>query len=123
MEYTPHGFCISWDPLLLWSTILANFGIFIAYFGIPFYLLTGLNRLVSIPPGTIIRFAAFILFCGISHLLEIIAIWKPIYWLLAFELWITALVSLTTLFLLKRDFQWIENETLKELQDIVNKYD
>jgi len=35
---TPHGFCLLWDPRLIWAFALSDAGIALAYFTIPLAL-------------------------------------------------------------------------------------
>jgi len=100
-EFTPHGFCLAWEPQLLWLTVIAHAGTALAYFGIPLMLLAAsITRVLVIPRWLLAMFAAFILACGVSHMLEILVLWYPYYWTLAIEVSATALISLTTLYLL-----------------------
>jgi hypothetical protein len=48
----------------------------------------------------LIMFSAFIFLCGIGHLLDIVTLWFPIYWISAIEDVATALISLATFLLL-----------------------
>ena len=36
--FTPHGFCLLWDPTLIWTYAVSDIGIGIAYFTIPLAL-------------------------------------------------------------------------------------
>jgi two-component system, NtrC family, sensor kinase len=47
-------------------------------------------------------FAIFIVACGTTHLMEIVTIWRPVYWLSGIVKAITALASLPTAVLLVR---------------------
>jgi hypothetical protein len=96
--FTPHGFCLAWEPALLWLTVLGDFGTAIAYFGIPLVLLT--SRRVVLTGWLGIMFAGFIFLCGTGHLLQVLAIWRPVYWWIASESVLTGFVSLATLYYL-----------------------
>jgi hypothetical protein len=63
-------------------------------------LAASITRVLVIPRWLLAMFAVFILACGVSHLLEILVLWYPYYWLLAIEVSATALISLTVLYLL-----------------------
>jgi hypothetical protein len=100
-EFTPHGFCLAWDPPLLWLTVIAHAATAFAYFGIPFMLLASIRRIGQIVPWwLLVFFAAFIFLCGLSHVFEIMVLWVPAYWPLALEVTATGIVSLATLYLL-----------------------
>jgi hypothetical protein len=100
MEFTPHGFCLAWDPPLLWLTLLGHAMTAFAYFGIPFMLLAAVRRIFAVPAWLLGLFAAFIFLCGLSHVLEIVVLFIPVYWALTIEVMATAGVSLTTLYFL-----------------------
>ena len=62
---TPHGFCLLWEPWLIWTHALSNAAIGAAYFSIPPVLVRFIRRrrdLVFKPVFGL--FAAFILLCG-----------------------------------------------------------
>ena len=33
--FLPHGYCLAWDPLLLWTMVTAHTVIWLSYFSIP----------------------------------------------------------------------------------------
>lgn len=101
MEFTPHGFCLAWEPGLLWLTVMAHALVAFAYFGIPVMLVGAVPRLRAIVPDwLLLLFAVFIFLCGLSHILEILVLWVPAYWTLADEVLATAVASLATLYFL-----------------------
>jgi two-component system, NtrC family, sensor kinase len=106
-QFTPHGFCLAWQPGLLWITVIAHAMTAYAYFGIPFMLALSMKSLAVIPHWLLALFGVFILLCGVSHVLEILAIWIPDYWWIAIEVGLTGLVSLLTLFLLPAGIEQI----------------
>ena len=94
---TPHGFCLLWDPTLIWTYAISDVGIGLAYFSIPLALIVFVRR----RPEIVFRplfwlFATFILLCGLSHWLDVLTLWVPAYGLEAFVKAATALVSLVT---------------------------
>jgi diguanylate cyclase (GGDEF)-like protein/PAS domain S-box-containing protein len=95
--YTPHGFCLSWQPGLLWLTAGSNVLIAAAYFSIPAaFSVFLLRRRDLLHTPLIVLFAAFILACGITHLLDAVTLWLPFYWLSAGANVVTALLSVAT---------------------------
>ena len=94
----PHGHCYLWQPGTLWLNAGSDGLIAAAYFAIPFSLYSLVTRRVTdIPfPGIILMFAAFILLCGSTHLMEIWTIWNPAYRLGGALKLLTAIVSLAT---------------------------
>ncbi|MDP3088101.1 MAG: PAS domain S-box protein [Methylotenera sp.] len=93
----PHGFCISWTPSLLWTYVISDAFIMLAYYSIPITLAYFIWRRKDLEFRWIfILFGAFILACGTTHLLGIITLWYPIYWLDAGMKGITAFISVST---------------------------
>ena len=77
---TPHGFCLLWEPWLIWTHALSNIAIGLAYFSIPVVLLRFMRRrqdLVFKPVFGL--FAAFILLCGAGHWADLLTLWYPLY--------------------------------------------
>jgi PAS domain S-box-containing protein len=94
---TPHGFCLLWQPWLIWSFVIGDAGTGLAYFAIPLALARFVRRrrdLVFKP--VFLLFAAFILLCGATHWLELLTIWVPAYGLEAVSKLLTAAVSIAT---------------------------
>ncbi len=89
------------EPWWGWIHIVSDLFIFGAYFAIPVILLTIARQRRDIPfPRIIYLFAAFILACGSTHLLEAIIFYWPIYRFSAILQVITAVVSVATVFTL-----------------------
>jgi hypothetical protein len=104
-EWVPHGHCYMWTPDILWANVIGDFGTFLAYVLIPLALL----RIVrNIDPNIlkpfrwlIYMFAGFIFACGLSHLIDVIAVWSPnVYRVMGFERLLMAAISLTTAYAL-----------------------
>jgi PAS domain S-box-containing protein len=94
---TPHGFCLLWEPGLIWSTAVSDVGIGLAYFTIPIALAVFAQRrrdLVFRPVFWL--FAAFIMLCGATHWIDVLTLWVPAYWLEALVKAVTAAVSIVT---------------------------
>lgn len=95
--FMPHGFCLLWQPELLWMLIISDAIIAAAYFSIPFTLIHFIRRQENLKfHGVFVMFSLFIFACGTGHLIEIANIWTPLYWLSAYVKAFTALVSLAT---------------------------
>lgn len=99
--FMPHGYCLRWDGPLLFVFIIGNLGIAIAYFIIPTALRHFVGKRKDLPYPHMFRlFAAFILSCGVTHLIKVWTLYYPAYWVEAVvDLW-TAGVSMITAFLL-----------------------
>ena len=97
----PHGFCINWTPALLWLYVISDALIVLAYYSIPITLVYFVwHRKDLAFSKMFVMFGAFILACGTTHLLGIITLWHPIYWIDASMKAFTALISVVTAFVL-----------------------
>lgn len=93
----PHGTCLLWDKKILTLHVLSDSVISIAYFCIPVLLIYIFRmRRDLIPPPILFLFAAFILFCGTTHLMDIWILWHPDYVTQGVLKALTALSSLST---------------------------
>jgi PAS domain S-box-containing protein len=96
-DFTPHGFCLAWDPGLIWLQAGSDLLITAAYYSIPAALLVFLRRRKDLAFRPVFAlFAAFILACGTTHLLSVITLWQPVYWLDGAIKAITAALSVAT---------------------------
>ncbi|MFP4006563.1 MAG: response regulator [Spirulinaceae cyanobacterium] len=95
--YIPHSHCYLWQTPLVTLHLVSDALTAIAYFSIPAMLLYFVKKCKDTPFSKVfILFSAFIICCGISHLLGIWTLWHPDYWLSGIEKAITALVSCYT---------------------------
>ncbi|MDY7022113.1 MAG: ATP-binding protein, partial [Cyanobacteriota bacterium] len=96
-SYMPHGYCYLWQTPLVGLHLVSNALIAIAYFSIPAMLIYFVRKRSDLPfSGVFVLFGAFIVFCGIGHLLDIWTLWYPDYWISGIERALTALVSCYT---------------------------
>ncbi|MFL5254088.1 MAG: two-component system sensor histidine kinase NtrB [Rhodopila sp.] len=94
---TPHGFCLLWEPGLIWTYAVSDAGIAVAYFTIPPALAAFARRRRDLVFRPIFwLFAAFILLCGSTHLLDVVTLWVPAYGLQAIAKAATAAISIAT---------------------------
>ena len=101
--FMPHGHCYLWKPGVLWLHIMSDAWIALAYYSIPFTLVYFIRKRRDVPFNWMfLCFAAFIIACGTTHLMEIWVIWHPTYWLSGTIKALTALVSVPTAILLVR---------------------
>jgi len=99
--FSPHGFCLLWEPGLIWLHAASDVLIALAYFSIPLAIVTFLRERRDFEYRWVgWLFAAFILACGTSHVLAVVTLWQPYYWLEGAVKAITALVSIATAVLL-----------------------
>jgi PAS domain S-box-containing protein len=78
--FSPHGICLLWEPELIWLHVVSDALIATAYFSIPFALAIFVTRRRDLKFGWVYwAFGAFILACGLTHVLSIYTLWVPIY--------------------------------------------
>lgn len=97
-DFMPHGHCYLWRPDILWTHIVADITIATAYFAIPVVLAIFLyKRKAAIPYAEILGlFIAFILLCGMTHLMNIYVTWYASYEIQGWLKALTAIVSILT---------------------------
>lgn len=96
-EWMPHGFCIKWTPSLLWSYVISDALIALAYYSIPCTLAYFVYSRKDLQFRQVyLMFGAFILACGTTHLFSIVLLWQPLYWIDAILKAVTAVISLIT---------------------------
>ena len=98
---SPHGICLLWRPELLWTHVVSDAVIGVAYMTIPVALAVIIRRRRDIPFGWMIWcFALFITACGFTHFMGIWTLWHPDYGVEALIKVVTAMASITTAVLL-----------------------
>ena len=118
--YMPHGHCYLWQTPLVSLFVVSDALIAIAYFSIPVMLIYFVRKRGDLPFSKIfVMFGAFIILCGVGHLLDILTLWYPAYWVSGIERAMTALVSCyTALQLSKLLPQILALKTLEQLEAI-----
>ncbi|MGI2907887.1 ATP-binding protein [Tolypothrix sp. VBCCA 56010] len=95
--FIPHGHCYLWKTNLVGLHLLSDAFIALAYFSIPITLFFFVRQRRDLPFDWIfLLFAAFIVACGTTHLMEIWTLWYPTYWLSGAIKAVTAMVSVFT---------------------------
>ena len=98
---TPHGFCLAWEPGLIWLQAGSDVLIACAYFSIPLALSFFVRRRRDVPyPWMVWLFVAFIMACGTTHAFGALTLWVPAYWPDGLVKALTAALSITTAVLL-----------------------
>ncbi|WP_414827729.1 PAS domain S-box protein [Alteromonas sp. H39] len=96
-DYMPHGHCYWWKPEILWLNVTSDFLIAFAYFSIPFALYYFVKKRTDLRfKGIFLLFSAFILLCGVTHLISIVVIWKGYYGVHGLAKLVTAIISCIT---------------------------
>jgi PAS domain S-box-containing protein len=99
--FMPHGMCYQWQPDILALHVISDGITALAYFSISGTLLYFVHRRIDFRHNWIfLCFAIFIIACGFTHVMEILTIWLPMYWLSGGIKLITALASVSTAILL-----------------------
>ncbi|MCY7358942.1 MAG: two-component sensor histidine kinase [Rudanella sp.] len=104
-NWPPRWHCGTWTDFHGWLYIVSDLMIWGAYMSIPLILI----RFVAVKKGVPLLsvfylFGAFILLCGLTHLLDAIMFWWPAYRLSALIRFLTGVVSIFTVLALIRYF-------------------
>jgi two-component system, sensor histidine kinase and response regulator len=93
-----HGMCFLWQPGLIWSNVAADATTACSYLAIAAALAAfAWSSRAELPfHWLFLAFGAFILACGFTHAMEIVTIWRPLYWLSTYAKIVTAVTSAAT---------------------------
>lgn len=93
----PHGYCLSWQPALLWLHAGADLVVALAYFVIPAYLLKLVRQRQDLQfSWMFVLFGVFILACGATHVMNLWTLWRPDYLAAGMVKGVTAVASVGT---------------------------
>jgi PAS domain S-box-containing protein len=97
-NFLPHWYCLAGNKRLLWTTVIADLLIGLSYVAISIALAMLVRRAGRALPyaGFFWAFGLFIVSCGATHFLEVVTVWKPVYWLAAATKVLTAVMSAGT---------------------------
>jgi PAS domain S-box-containing protein len=96
-QFIPHGHCYLWKPDLVWLHLVSDGITALAYYSIPVLLIVLIRKRRDLPFHSIFwLFGAFIIACGTTHVMDIVTLWYPIYWVSGVIKAITAGVSIFT---------------------------
>jgi signal transduction histidine kinase len=99
-EFMPHGHCYLWNPGLVWLHLVSDAIVGAVYATLAF-LLYRLVRRVHVPHRALLVSAGvFLGACGLTHLMEVVTLWDPLYWVAGGVKAVTAVASVATLLLL-----------------------
>jgi signal transduction histidine kinase/CheY-like chemotaxis protein len=100
-SYEPHGYCLLWNPGLIWTHVVSDLFIAAAYFSIPLALVSLIRRRRDLEfSGMFYLFAVFILACGMTHILSVWNLWHGDYGVEAVVKAVTAAASVPTALIL-----------------------
>ena len=97
-DFLPHLYCYLAQPRLIWTHVVADSLIGLAYLAISATLVYLVRRARREIPfhWMFLAFGLFIVACGGTHFMEVITVWTPIYVLSGMVKVFTALVSVIT---------------------------
>ena len=97
-KFLPHWFCYVGDRRLVWTNVISDFTIGVSYVVISATLVWLIRRAGRDLPyhRFFWAFGVFIVSCGMTHFMEVVTIWKPVYWISAAVKIVTALASAAT---------------------------
>lgn len=99
--FMPHGHCYLWEPSLVWLNVISDFIIFFSYLAISGTLIYMVLKVNKVPFQMVyVLFGIFVFACGITHIMEVLNVWKPHFWISGFFKAITAIASLGTAIIL-----------------------
>ncbi|WP_159476532.1 ATP-binding protein [Dyadobacter sp. 3J3] len=102
-DWPARWYCGNWSDFHGWLYIISDILIWAAYFLIPIFLFRLVILRKDFPfPKVVWLFGAFIVLCGTTHFVDAIIFWWPVYRLSAFIRLLTAVVSMTTVYVLYR---------------------
>ena len=102
-DFMPHGHCYYWRKEILWTGVLSDVVITLAYYAIPLMLIYFVRKRRDLAFNWIfLCFGAFIFLCGTTHLIGVWTVWHGTYRLDVVVKALTALVSIMTAVLLWR---------------------
>ena len=102
-SFMPHGHCFLWREDLLYLHVVGDLATALAYVMIPFILV----RIVVVRKdlrfnSVFLLFAAFILFCGLTHIIAVVNLWHGYYYVEGVAKVATGLISIMTALVLWR---------------------
>jgi two-component system cell cycle sensor histidine kinase/response regulator CckA len=97
-NFLPHSYCLVGNARLLWTNVVADLLIGLSYVVISVTLVWVVHRTRGDLPYSEFfwAFGLFIVSCGVTHFLEVVTTWMPLYWLSALAKVVTALASVGT---------------------------
>ena len=97
-QFLPHAYCYLYDKSLIALHVGSDTAIWLSYVAISLTLAYLVYRTRREMPFSwmFLAFGTFIIACGFTHLMEVIVLWKPLYWLSGDVKLLTAVASVVT---------------------------
>jgi len=97
-NYLPHGFSFAWEPRLVWLHVVSDAVIWLSYTVIAAtlaaFVITARKQIRF--QSIFILFGTFIAACSYTDLLDIVVLWRPVYWLQGDLKLVTAFTAVVT---------------------------
>lgn len=125
-SFPARWYCGDWSPLHGWIHVVSDTAIWGAYTAIPITIIYFTRHRTDLPhPRVLLLFAAFIIACGTTHLIEAGIFWWPVYRLSAVAKATTAVVSWLTVvalfFVVPRVLRYPGLERLNQQLELANR--
>jgi len=98
-NFIPHGHCYLWKPGLVWLHLTSDALTTLAYYSVAVAIVYFTNERKDLPADTVTLLVGFFFIfalCGTTHLMEIVTLWHPIYWVSGLIKAVTGLWSFYT---------------------------
>lgn len=122
-DFPPRWTCGNWSSFHGWLYIFSDVFIWLSYFILPLIIIYFIRTRKDLRFRPVFYlFGAFIISCGITHLLDAVIFWVPLYRISAVIKLITAMISLSTVFAALQSlpqalaYEGIEDPKLYQLQ-------
>ncbi|MEG4328868.1 ATP-binding protein [Microcoleus sp. herbarium5] len=82
-NFIPHGHCYLWKPGLVWLHLTSDALTTLAYYSVAVAIVYFTNERKDLPAHTVMLLVGFFFIfalCGTTHMMEIVTLWHPIYW-------------------------------------------
>ncbi|MEG4144459.1 ATP-binding protein [Microcoleus sp. Pol12B5] len=82
-NFIPHGHCYLWKPGLVWLHLTSDALTTLAYYSVAVAIVYFTNERKDLSAHTVMLLVGFFFIfalCGTTHLMEIVTLWHPIYW-------------------------------------------
>jgi signal transduction histidine kinase/CheY-like chemotaxis protein len=82
-NFIPHGHCYLWKPGLVWLHLTSDVVTTLAYYSVAVAIVYFTNQRKDVPAHTVMLLVGFFFIfalCGTTHLMEVVTLWHPIYW-------------------------------------------
>lgn len=98
--FIPHGYCLTWNSPLLWLTVVSDSVMTLSYATYPIGIAYFVWKRKDLNYRWLYLgfFIAFILTCASTHLMSVVTVWLPLYWLDAYLKALSAFVATATVF-------------------------